>query len=576
MTRRLLYCSNITNLLMITSDTPAKLSRNEELKVSSPVLAGTIAQSLVDDTTERFSDEDYEFLKFHGVYQQDDRDKRKIAKQYIFMVRGRLPGGVVHPDLYLAFDALAGRHGNNTLRITSRQGFQFHGVVKSGLAQLIKGINASLGTTLAACGDVNRNVMAPPTPATSPLVEQVQEQAREVSNALLPSTRAYHQIWVEGTQIKVDEPANQNFVDPLYGKAYLPRKFKTAFAIPPLNDIDVFTNCLGFIAIAEGEKLTGYNLIAGGGMGMSHGNAQTFPRIADVIGFLTPDKVVTASKAVLTIHRDFGDRANRKHARLKYILEDRGVDWFREEFERRAGFKLEPARAFEFTRQGDLFGWHRQTSGNYFLGLHVETGRIKDTETVRLKSALREIVQRFKPEVRLTASQNLLLVNVPDDQRDPITRLLAEHGVDVESQSSQIRRASMACPALPTCGLALAESERQIPGLLTQIEDLLGELRLADEEIVIRMTGCPNGCARPYMAELGFVGKAPNKYHIFVGGNEAGTRMARVFKENVKGDQIIEELRPTLRQFAQERQPSERFGDFCARVLWTEPAAPAA
>ena len=547
-----------------------KISPNELLKENCPTLAGTLAQGLADPAVERFSEDDGQFLKFHGVYQQDDRDKRKIAKHYMFMIRGRLPGGVVTPAQYLAFDRLAREYGNDSLRITSRQGFQFHGVVKSGLGKVIKGINDVLSTTLAACGDVNRNVMAPSTPSTSPLVERVLEDARLVSNALLPSTKAYHQIWVEGTELDLSDPAAKDFVDPLYGKTYLPRKFKIAFAIPPLNDIDLFTNCLGFIAVSKGEELEGYNLAAGGGLGMSHGNAATFPRMADVIGFVTPQQVEAAAKGVLTIHRDFGDRTNRKHARLKYILEDKGADWFREELERRIGFNLGSARTFNFTRQGDLFGWHRQFDGNEFLGLYVETGRIKDAGSVRLKTALAKIVGQFSPEVRLTPSQNLILANVVPNNRAAITQVLLEHGIPVDHQATVIRRASMACPALPTCGLALAESERILPDLLTRIEALLAEIGLPDEEVVIRMTGCPNGCARPYMAEIGFVGKAPNKYQIYLGGNESSTRLNRLFKENVKNEDVINELRPVMTRFAQERSEGERFGDFCERVLWPQ------
>lgn len=556
---------------MIQTATPtpnAKPSRNEGLKESCPTLAGTIGPTLANPAVDRFSDDDYEFLKFHGIYQQDDRDKRKIAKHYIFMVRGRLPGGLVQPDHFLTFERLASRYGNNTLRITSRQGFQFHGVVKSGLGPMIKSINKAMATTLAACGDVNRNVMAAPTPATSPVVELVQADARQVSNALLPKTRAYHQIWLDGVEMQLEE--EKDFVDPLYGKTYLPRKFKTAFAIPPLNDIDVFTNCLGYIAIVEDGQLAGYNLIAGGGMGMNHGNVQTFPRLADVVGFVTREQVIPAAKAVVTMHRDFGDRTNRKHARLKYVLEEMGVEAFRKEVEERLGFKFQPARPFKFTRQGDLYGWQRQLDGNQFLGLYVEAGRIKDTEQTQLKTALRRIVEQFRTEIRLTPSQNLLLVNVKPSERDPINQILAEHGVAVENQATVIRRASMACPALPTCGLALAESERLLPDLLTRIEDLLKEVGLPDEEIIIRITGCPNGCARSSMAELGFIGKAPGKYQIYVGGNEASTRLNRLYKETIKTEDIINELRPTFQRFKHERIGAERFGDFAARVLWPE------
>ncbi|HEY3863533.1 MAG TPA: NADPH-dependent assimilatory sulfite reductase hemoprotein subunit [Verrucomicrobiae bacterium] len=560
---------------MINAETPPKLTRNEGLKAGDPLLAGTIAQTLADPAKDRFSEDDYEFLKFHGIYQQDDRDKRKAGKEYIYMVRGRLPGGAITPDVYLGFDRLCGLYGNNTLRVTTRQGFQFHGVTKSHLGNFMKGLNDALATTLAACGDVNRNVMAAPTPATSPLVDEIQRQAKITSDALLPKTRAYHQIWVAGTELKLtDEDAH--FVDPLYGKTYLPRKFKVAFAIPPLNDIDIYTNDCGFVAIVENGRLAGYNLLAGGGMGMSHGNAHTYPRLADLIGFVRPEQVVETAKGVVTIHRDFGDRTNRKHARLKYVIEERGVTWFRQELERRVGFALEEARPFTFTKQGDLYGWHEQFDGNLFLGIFVEDGRIKDAGGRRLKTGLRRVVEEFKPALRLTPSQNVLLVNVPPSQREGITRLLAEHGVPVENQASVIRRAAIACPALPTCGLALAEAERSMPDMLDRIEGLLAELGLADEEIIVRMTGCPNGCARPFTAELALVGRAPGKYQLYVGGNESGTRLAQLFRQNVKMDDLANELRPWLSRFARERIGAERFGDYCQRVLLREAPLPGA
>jgi sulfite reductase (NADPH) hemoprotein beta-component len=560
---------------MIKTDTPVKLTRNEGLKEANTTLAGTITQTLADAAAERFSEDDYEFLKFHGIYQQDDRDKRKVAKQYIMMVRTKFPGGVLSAPQYVACDQIAAQYANNTLRITTRQDFQFHGVLKSNLRQTMKGLNDALMTTIAACGDVNRNVMAPPTPATSPLVDEVLAQAHQLSDALAPKTSAYHTIWVDGQELKLDDPANANFVDPLYGKTYLPRKFKVAFAIPPLNDIDIFTNCLGFVVIAENGKLLGYNLLAGGGMGMSHGNAQTFPRIADVIGFFTPEHLEAVAKAVLTVHRDFGDRTNRKHARLKYVLQDRGADWFRGEVEQRAGIKLEPARPFQFTKQGDLLGWHQQTNGNFFLGLFVENGRIQDIEGYQLKTGLRRVIEKFQPEVRLTASQNILLVNIRPEHRADIKQLLSEHGVSVHNPFSRTRLASMACPALPTCGLALAESERYLPDVLTRVEGLLTELGLQDDELIIRMTGCPNGCARPYMAEIAFVGKAPNKYQIYFGGNEASTRLNRLYKDSVKSDDLINELRAVLTRYLAERNSGERFGDYCERVIWREQAASA-
>jgi sulfite reductase (NADPH) hemoprotein beta-component len=539
------------------------------LKANNPILSGTISQTLADASKDRFTEDDYEFLKFHGIYQQDDRDKRKTGKEYIYMVRGRLPGGQVKPSVYLAFDKLCAQFANNTLRITTRQGFQFHGVTKGNLGKFMKGINDSMATTLAACGDVNRNVMAAPTPATSPLVDEIQRHAASVSDALLPKTRAYHQIWVEGTELKLtDEDAN--FVDPLYGKTYLPRKFKVAFAIPPLNDIDVLTNDCGFIAIIEDGKLVGYNLSAGGGMGMSHGNAHTYPRLADVIGFVRPEQVIETAKAVVTIHRDFGDRTNRKHARLKYVIAERGAQWFRQELEKRLGFNLEAPRNFIFTRQGDLYGWHRQFDGRFFLGLFVENGRIKDVDGYRLKSGLREVVEKFQPDLRLTPSQNILLVNVDPKDKDGITQTLAAHGIKVENQASAVRRASMACPALPTCGLALAESERAMPGVLTRIESLLTEAGLGSEEIIIRMTGCPNGCARPHMAEMALVGKAPGKYQLYLGGNASSTRLAQLYKESVKNEELDAEFRSLFTKFARERQPAERFGDFCHRAVLSQ------
>lgn len=554
---------------------PPKLSRNEGLKESDPLLTGSIVSTLDDNAAERFTDEDYEFLKFHGVYQQDDRDKRKTGKQYIMMVRTRFPGGVLSGKQYVACDDIATRYANNTLRITTRQDFQFHGVLKSNLRHTIKSLNEALMTTIAACGDVARNVLAPPTPAISPLVDEVLKESAKLSEVLTPRTPAYHQIWIEGQEIKPE--ARQAFNDPLYGKNYLPRKFKAAFVIPPVNDVDIYANDVGFVVIASQGKIEGYNLLAGGGLGMSHGNAQTFPRLADLVGFIRPEQVEAAAKAVLTIHRDFGDRTNRKHARLKYVIAERGVDWFRTEVESRAGFRIEPARPFEFTRQGDYLGWHQQHNGNWFLGLFVENGRIRDEEGYRLKTGLREVVEKFMPEVRLTAAQNLLLVDIKPEHCDEITSMLAAHGVMASNPYSRTRKASMACPALPTCGLALAESERYLPDFLSQVESLLQDLRLQDEELIIRMTGCPNGCARPYLAEIAFVGKAPNKYQIYFGGNEGSTRLNRLWKDSVKTEDLIPELRQVLLRFAVERQAGERFGDFAARVLWTEVSpAPAA
>jgi len=544
-----------------------KLTHNEVIKEANPSLAGGIAATLDDEQTEAFSADDQQFIKFHGIYQQDDRDVRKQGKKFMFMVRGVNPGGIMSPELYLTYDRLSEEYGNQTLRITSRQSLQFHGVVKSGLGPLMKGINDALATTLAACGDVNRNVMAPPTPAGNALSTRVLEDCRRVTKALLPSTRAYHQIWVEGVKIKVDD---SDFEDPLYGKTYLPRKLKSAFAIPPLNDTDVFTNCMGFVAIEEDGELAGYNLTAGGGMGMNHNRPETYPRVADVVGFFAPEHLVDVAKAVLTVHRDFGDRTDRKHARLKYVIAEQGLNWFREQVNQRSGITLENPRPFEFDRQGDLFGWHEQTDGNLFLGLHVLAGRVKDTGKVRLKSALRKIVTEHQTEVRLTATQNILLANIAPGKKDSIVSILHEHGVTGNQGVSEVELASMACPALPTCGLSLAESERYLPDLLGTVENLLDDNDLTGERIILRMTGCPNGCARPYIAELSFVGRSPNKYAVYVGGNEAGTRLGRLFDQNVKVDEIPVKIGELFARFKSEREEDERFGDYCCRVLWPE------
>ena len=558
---------------MITTE-PAKLTHNEVIKDAIPTLAGNIAATMASGT-DQFSADDQQFTKFHGIYQQDDRDLRKTQKKFIMMIRGRIPGGIMTPAQWLTFDDLASTYGNNTLRITTRQSIQFHGVVMAGLGPLIKKINDCLLSTLAACGDVNRNITASPTPAQTTARVAMMADVHRVVAALAPQTKSYHAIWLDGVQLNLDDPANKDFVDPLYGKTYLPRKFKASFVLPPNNDMDVFTNDLGFIAIVEKGQLVGYNLAVGGGMGRTHGNVTTYPRLADVIGFFKPQHIVDIAKAVLTVHRDFGDRTDRKHARLKYVVAERGVDFVRSEIEQRVGFKLEPARAYQFTTTNDAYGWHKAVDGTNFLTLFVETGRIKDTDKARQKTALRRIAEQFgNIEFRLTANQNVLLANVSDADQPAINALLTEHGVRTENQASLLHGNSMACPALPTCGLALAESERMLPGLVDRIEKLCGDLGLGTEEIVIRSTGCPNGCARPYTAEIGFVGKAPGRYQLWLGGNASGTRLNKLFKEVIKEAELETELRPLFARFATERMPSERFGDWCDRaVLKEQPTA---
>ena len=552
----------------MSAETTVKLTHNEDIKAAIPTLAGTIAATIADAAADHFSEDDNQFLKFHGSYQQDDRDLRKTAKKYIVMIRSRVPGGVLNAKQYAVFDQLASTYGNNTLRITTRQTIQFHGVVKNNLRAVVKGINDSLLSTLAACGDVNRNVLAPPTPAYTPAREAVFADAQRVALALAPQTKAYHAIWIDGQQLDLNADENKNFVDPLYGKTYLPRKFKIAFVIPPVNDLDVFTNCLGFIAIVEGDKLAGYNVCVGGGMGRSHGNDATYPRLADVVGFVPADKTLDVARAVLTIHRDFGDRTDRKHARLKYVIAERGADWARAEIEKRAGLTLAPARPYQFTTTADLLGWRKAVDGSSFVGLFVEAGRIKDTGGYKLKTALRHIADAFqKVDFRLTANQNILIANVSDDDKHPINMLLSAYGVKTEKQASALHAASMACPALPTCGLALAESERMLPGFIDRIEKLLTETGLIGEEIIIRSTGCPNGCARPYMAEIAFVGKAPGRYQVWLGGDVAGLRLNRLWKDVLKEADLETEFRPVFARFAKERNFGERFGDWCQRVF---------
>lgn len=569
-------------MLSATSSGPAKtappLTRNELLKERVPTLAGTIAATLADPATDRFSEDDEQFLKFHGIYQQDDRDRRKSGKHHMMMIRGRIPGGVMSAAQWLVFDDLATRYGNNTLRVTTRQSIQFHGVLKSGLGPLVRKINEALLSTLAACGDVNRNVMAAPTPADGAVRNEVFADSVRVADALSPVTGAYHAIWIDGVQLNLADEAQREFTDPLYGKTYLPRKFKTAFVIPPVNDMDILTNDLGFIAVVEDGHLAGYNLSIGGGMGRSHGNTVTYPRLADVVGYFPRERLIDIAKAVLTLHRDFGDRTNRRHARLKYVVAERGAAWARDEVGRRAGGPLAPPRPYAFTTTGDRYGWHRALDGTDYLTLFVQAGRIKDAPGRLLKSALRRAAEKFPQiEFRLSANQNVILANIPHVDRAGVTALLAEHGVRVENQATALHAAAMACPALPTCGLALAESERILPGLIDRVEKLAGELGLAGEEIIIRVTGCPNGCARPYMAEIALVGKAPGRYQLWIGGNAAGTRLNRIWRETIRESDVEAELRPLLARWRETRAAGERFGDFAARVLWPEiPSAPVA
>ena len=575
------------------------LSKNEFLKAEKPDLSGNIRETLANPEADRFSGDDEQFIKFHGIYQQDDRDKRKTGKEYSVMVRTRQTGGIVPAAQYLVYDELSGRFANGTLRITSRQTFQFHGVLQQGIGSLIKSINEALSSTLATCGDVNRNVTAPSNPPVDAITQAIEDDAFTLTRALLPKTTSYHSIWVDGVQLdlglgekiakaraSVDQanpymppPADLDDsgapTDKLYGKTYLPRKFKTGFALPPNNDIDVFTNDMGYVAIVEGGKLVGYNLLVGGGLGTSHGNKATYPRLADVIGFLTREQVVAVGEAVIKIHRDWGDRTDRKHARIKYVLQEKGVEWFKGELAKHLGAPLPAAKPFLFMGQGDAFGWTKQSDGKWFLGLFIETGRVKDAGDYKLKTALRTIAEKYAPTFRLTATQNLILSDIKEADKAAIEKTLHDHGCGIVFNPGLVKGRGMACPALPTCGLSLAESERVFPKILAKIEDAQAEAGFPGEELVVRMTGCPNGCARPYNAEIGFVGKAPGKYNLMLGGNREGTRLARLFKESVHADEIPVVVGALFQQYAKERKAGQAFGDWADQAaIW--PATPAA
>jgi sulfite reductase (NADPH) hemoprotein beta-component len=552
---------------------PKPLHKNESLKVASNFLRGTILESLADPLSGDISADDAQLTKFHGTYLQDDRDlrnerrKRKLDKAYSFMIRVRVPGGVATPRQWLEMDRLSDVYANGTLKLTTRQAFQFHGVLKHNLKRTMREINDALLDTIAACGDVNRNVMCNPNPYQGAVHADAQALAQAISDHLTPRTRAYHEIWLDEERVAGGEPEEE----PIYGKTYLPRKFKTVVAVPPSNDVDVYAHDLGFIAIVENDRIVGYNVTVGGGMGMTHGNADTRPILAQVMGFCAPGDAVAVAEHVVTTQRDFGDRTNRAHARLKYTIEDRGLDWFRAEVEKRLGKPLGEPRPFHFEHTGDRYGWVEGADGLWHLTLFIQNGRVKDTPDFPMKTGLREIAKIHQGDFRLTNNQNLIIGAVPATEKDRLHALAEEFGLLQGLSSGGLRRNSMACVALPTCGLALAESERYLPDLVTELETALEELGMRDDEIVIRMTGCPNGCARPFLAEIGLVGKAPGKYNLYLGAAFNGSRLARLYRESVKADEVIATLRPLFRRFRDERAEGEHFGDFCVRTGIVEP-----
>jgi sulfite reductase (ferredoxin) len=539
----------------------------EGVKAASRRLRGAIEESLTDNT-DAFGEDDKHLLKFHGTYQQDNRDARKsrrnegAAKQHIFMVRCKIPGGRLSPDQYLALDDLAGTHGNETLRLTSRQGIQFHGVLKKRLKGTIEKINATLLTTLGACGDVVRNVMACPMSHDGlGLHQDLYDAARKLAAHFAPRTNAYHEIWLDGEKVPTTRES-----EPIYGQCYLPRKFKMAVALPEDNCVDVYSQDLAFLAVVEGARIQGYNVLAGGGMGMTHGNAETFPCLARPIAYVPAAELIPIAEAVVRLFRDHGDRSDRKHARLKYIVHEWGTEHFREVLGTYVGRQPEPPVNVKVGGFDSHLGWRSQGDGRFYYGLRVENGRISDDSGVRLRSCLREVIARLRPDIRLSPQQDILLCNLHRGAYQEIDALLEDFGVRPPEAISQVRQHSMACPAMPTCGLALAESERVMPELLDRLEKELDRLGLGEEKLSVRMTGCPNGCARPYQSDIGIVGRSGDKYTVFVGGHILGTRLNFMLRDLVPFHDIVPLLVPLLDRFRRGRRSDESFGDFCHRI----------
>ncbi|MBW5469144.1 assimilatory sulfite reductase (NADPH) hemoprotein subunit [Brevibacillus formosus] len=554
----------------LLSPNSAPHSDVEDIKRRSDYLRGSLAETLEDRISGSIPEDDNRLMKFHGSYMQDDRDlrnersKQKLEPAYQFMVRVRAAGGVVTPEQWLMMDDIAQKFANGTIRLTTRQSFQLHGVIKWNMKQVIQEVNEALLSTLAACGDVNRNVMCNPNPYESEVHQEVYEWAKKISNHLDPRTRAYHEIWLDEEKIVDSRDGVEQ--EPIYGPVYLPRKFKIGIAVPPANDVDVFSQDLGFIAIHEEGRLLGFNVAVGGGMGMTHGDPKTYPQVARVIGFVTPEQVLDVAEKTVMIQRDYGDRAVRKHARFKYTIDDRGIEWFIHELEQRLGWELEQARPYHFEHNGDRYGWVKGSDDNWHFTLFIQNGRVKDEDNYLLKSGLREIAKVHTGDFRLTPNQNLLIGNVTSEKKPEIEQIIQTYGLTDGASYSALRRNSMACVSLPTCGLAMAEAERYLPTLLDEIELILDEAGLRDEEIVIRMTGCPNGCARPALAEISFIGKAVGKYNMYLGGGFAGNRLNKLYRENIGEAEILNELRPILNRYAKEREEGEHFGDFVIRA----------
>lgn len=546
------------------------LADNERLKRESNFLRGTIEQDLGDRITGGFTKDNFQLIRFHGMYQQDDRDiraerqKQKLEPMHNVMLRARMPGGIITPTQWLAIDKFADDSTvYGSIRLTTRQTFQFHGVLKPNIKLMHQTLNSIGIDSIATAGDVNRNVLCTSNPVESELHQEAYEWATKISEHLLPKTRAYAEIWLDGEKVETTE-------EPILGSTYLPRKFKTTVVIPPHNDIDVHANDLNFVAISENGKLIGFNVLVGGGLAMTHGDKSTYPRRADDFGFVTLDKVLDVAASVVTTQRDWGNRVNRKNAKTKYTLDRVGVDVFKAEVEKRAGITFEESRPYEFTSRGDRFGWVEGIDGKHHLTLFVENGRLVDTQDKPLKTGVREIAKVHQGDMRMTANQNLIIAGVAEQDKAQIEQLARDHGLLKDDTSAQ-RQNSMACVAFPTCPLAMAEAERYLPGLVTNVEALLAKHGVADEHIILRVTGCPNGCGRAMLAEIGLVGKGPGKYNMYIGGNIGGTRIPKLYKDNIDEQTIIAEIDALIGRWVSERETlasnqKEAFGDFVIRA----------
>lgn len=545
-----------------------KLTVIEGIKTASHGLRGTLQQSLQDEITGAVREADHALIKFHGMYEQDDRDLReeragkKLDKLFSFMIRLRIPGGFMAPQQWVAAHHIAGKYSTGVIKITTRQTIQLHGILKNNIKPTLQRFDKVKLDSIAACGDVNRNVVCSSNPKESPLHQQVHAYADKISKFLLPKTRAYYEIWLD--EEKVQE---YNETDPLYQERYLPRKFKIGIGIPPNNDVDVLANDLGLIAVIENNELKGFNIAVGGGLSTTHGNLETYPRLATVIGFTEgEEKTMKAIYEVITIQRDFGNRSDRKLARLKYTLDNMGVDEFKKELEKRCGFYLEETRPYTFTSRKDLYGWLQDHDGNWHYTLFIENGRILDDEKLALKTALLEIAETGKANFRFTSNQNLILSDIADAEKSAIEAMLNKYNIiQHNEQASAFRKNAIACVALPTCPLALAEAQRYMPELITKIEPLLAKYGLMDDEIIARMTGCPNGCARPYAAEIGLIGTAAGRYNLHLGGDREGTRLNIKYKDNLHEEELLDELDQLLATYKVKRKSKENFGDFVIR-----------